>query len=166
MATNYTNTATLSVSYSGKLTSDAAGQPGSVPVTASKALSFTNGVGAGKINYQYAGDHTMSAGGSVTIDLNGTLLDGLGRSFAPTKLRLLGITVTAGEGPCAMGGATQTFNPGMASATVTTTFYPAFLTTRTDATAFTVTAGSADLVVLTNSGSDTMTVRVVANGQG
>jgi hypothetical protein len=132
--------------------------PATTNPTPSLTLSLANGSGAGKANKIYAKRRTLAAGASEELDLAGTLPDPLGGAVVFTKIRVIIILLQPSPAAASLligGSAMNAFVNwvGAAAAQPRVGNGPTggiFMTTRCDATGFAVTAGTGDLLKITN----------------
>jgi hypothetical protein len=130
--------------------------------TIKKALSLATGTGANQADKIFSDQRTIAASGTDTLDLNGGgLLDALGDAFNLARIKLLLVVAAAGN--------TNNVNVTRPAANGVPLFLAAgdglpvrpggfFLWTAPDATAVPITAGTADLLDLVNSGGGTSVV--------
>jgi hypothetical protein len=134
-----------------------------LPVNVARQFALANGTGAGQADKIFHDTRTLTASATENLDLAGVLLDPITQA-ALTFVRIKGLYVAASSantndvivganvvngwatliGPTGASGGTITLKPGSA-----------FMTFTTDATAWPVTAGTGDLLKVTNSAGGT-----------
>ena len=145
----------------------------SINLTAGTA--FDNGVAAGQVDKMFSDTRTLAASASEDLDLTGTLVDAFGATITMARVKglliraaaantnnvVVGANVAANAwgtlfGPTGASGGTVTLRPG------------AFFVVgcgSADATGWTITAGTGDLLHVTNSaGGTSVTYDVVVIG--
>ncbi|MFG2963579.1 hypothetical protein ACGFZS_09845 [Streptomyces sp. NPDC048288] len=133
---------------------------GRVPQSLSRSAQLTTGTGAGKADKVFSDRRTLAASGTEDLDLAGVLLDAFGAAITFVRIKGLFIAAAAGNTNNVVVGAAAS-NPWAAllSATGTVTLRPGaacgFLAGSADATAYAVTASTADLLKVANSGAGT-----------
>lgn len=163
--------ASISVSVAGTLTSSLDFTTVSAPVSRMYQKIFTDGTSADQANRLWHDQRTLAASATEDLDLAGVLTDPFGAVI--TFARIKGLIVAAaaantnnvivGNG----GGAVNTFAAWVGAAAHTVTVRPGGVLClfAPDATAYTVTAGSGDLLRVGNSGAgSTVTYDVILIG--
>ncbi|SRR6266581_4434049 len=127
----------------------------------SRAVTFDPGTGAGQVDRIFADTRTLTASSSEDLDLSGAMVDDLGGAFVLARIRGILISAAAANvNNVLIGGVTN----GLASfltpaATGIITLRPgAFVALgcgQLDATGYVVTAATADLLHVANSGAGT-----------
>lgn len=154
------NGALVAVSAFGELTSVLDLGTGKAAQPLSRQMSLSNGTGAGKADRLFSDRRTLAASGTEDLDLAGVLLDAFGQAITFARVKGLIIAAAAANTNNVVVGAAAT-NPWatLLSATGTVTLRPgAFLavgTGQADATGYAVTAATADLLKIANSGAGT-----------
>lgn len=124
-----------------------------------RQLDLTDGSGAGQANKMFHDQRTLAASGTENLDLAGSLTDPLGTTLTFTKIRALLIyAASANTNLVNVGGAASLgFTTWVGDVTDVVKVRPGglFLLTAPDATAYAVTAGTGDLLTITNSSSGT-----------
>lgn len=126
-------------------------------ITYNKGYSLSNGTGADQANIIWSDTRTISASSNDDLDLAGGLTDAYGATITFTKIK--GILVYAyaeNSNILQIGGAaSNAFVNWVASATDIINLRPggSFGITVTDATAYAVSAGTGDILRLTNGGA-------------
>ncbi|MEE4598224.1 hypothetical protein V2J94_41385 [Streptomyces sp. DSM 41524] len=151
----------ISVSASAELTSTLDLGTASAPLNLRRAVSLASGTGAGKADKVFSDRRTLAASASEDLDLAGVLLDAFGGSI--TFARIKGLIISAADGNSnnvIVGGASSNgFVSWVGGATHTVTVRPggtlALMAGGADATGYAVTAGTADLLHIANSGGST-----------
>ncbi len=122
-----------------------------------KKVSFANGAGLNQANKVFSDTRSLSASSSEDLDLNGTLTDGFGATFSPTKIKALMISAAAANtNDVVVGGAASNgFVSMFGSATDKVKIPPGglLLLTAPTANGFALTAATADLLKIANGGS-------------
>lgn len=133
-----------------------------------RQINLASGTGAGQADKIWHDERTLTASSSEDLDLAGTLVDAFGVTL--TFARVKGIVVyasPANTNNVVLGNVTNGIVAWFGAATHTISVRPGGLFTifATDATAYTVTAGTADLLHVANSGAGTgVTYDVVVIG--
>jgi len=128
--------------------------------TLSRKMSLANGTAAGQADRVWSDRRTLAASGTEDLDLAGVLLDAFGAAITFARIKGLIIAASTANTNNVVVGAAAT-NPWatLLSATGTVTLRPgAFLavgTGQADATGYAVTAATADLLKVANSGAGT-----------
>lgn len=142
-----------------------------VPLSKSYAASLTNGVAAGQADRVFHDQRPLAASASEDLDLAGVLVDALGDSIAFAKIKALIISAAAGNTNNVVvgGAATNGFVSWVGGATHTVTVRPgatlALFAGSADSTGYAVTAGTADLLKVANSGAgSTVTYDIIVIG--
>lgn len=141
-----------------------------LPVNVRQAVSFLSGVGAGQADLVFSDRRVLAASGTENLDLAGTLLDAYGATLTYVKVKGLYIAASAQNTNSVVVGAAAT-NPfaTLLNATGTITLRPGsfFIAAagQLDAIGYGVTAATADLLKIANSGAGTgITYDVVVIG--
>jgi hypothetical protein len=154
-----TLTSSVGVSVAGTLTSALDLATASVPLQLSRALALANGVGANQADRIFHDRRTLAASATEDLDLAGVLLDPFGAAITFAKIRALLIAADAANtNNVLVGGASANgFVSWVGGATHTVTVRPGglLLLTAPDATAYAVTAATADLLKIANSAGGT-----------
>lgn len=136
---------------------------------------FDNGTGAGQVDKIFSDTRTLTASSTENLDLAGTLVDAFGATVTFVRVKGLFVRASTGNtnnvivganvaanawatlfGPAGASGGTITLRPGA--------FFAAGCGSA-DATGWAVTAGTGDLLVVTNSaGGTSVTYDVVVIG--
>lgn len=153
-------TSQLAVSASGTLTSALDLGAGSAPQTLSRSMPLGNGTTAGKADRVFSDRRTLAASGTEDLDLAGTLLDAFGAAITFARIKGLIIAAAAGNvNNVIIGSAASAPWITLLGATHTLTLRPgAFVAVGTgvaDAIGYAVTATTADLLKIANSGAGT-----------
>lgn len=154
------NGALVAVSAFGELTTALDLGTGKAAQPLSRQMALTTGTGAGKADRLFSDRRTLAASGTEDLDLAGTLLDAFGAAITFARIKGLVIAAAAANTNNVVVGAAAS-NPWatLLSATGTVTLRPgAFIAIGTgvaDATAYAVTATTAELLKIANSGAGT-----------
>ncbi|MEU6168089.1 hypothetical protein [Streptomyces tanashiensis] len=133
---------------------------GRAPQALSRSMSLGSGTAAGQADRVWSDRRTLAASATEDLDLAGVLLDAFGAAVSFARVKGIIIATAAGNTNNVIVGAAAA-NPWatLLSATGTVTLRPgAFLAVGTgaaDATGYAVTAGTADLLKIANSGAGT-----------
>jgi hypothetical protein len=134
---------------------------GTLPVALSYGVTLTDGTAAGQADRMFTDRRTIAASSNDDLDLAGSLTDGFGATITFARVKAIIISAAAGNTNNVLvgGDATNTFltytvvegdaiilRPG---ATL------ALIAGAADATGYAVTAGTGDLLRITNSGAGT-----------
>lgn len=130
-------------------------------LTKNYALSLANGTAAGQADRIFTDTRTLGASANEDLDLAGTLTDAFGTTvtFAKVKAIIIGAASGNTNNVIVGGAATNAFVNWVGAATHTVTVRPggvlALLTGSADLNGYGVTAGTGDLLRVTNSGAGT-----------
>lgn len=120
---------------------------------------LASGTGANQADRVYYAQPTIAASGTTTIDLNGSVTDVFGATVSFLRIKAMIIAASSANTNNVIVGnaATNGFITWVGAATHTVTVRPGgfFCLTAPDATAYAVTAATADLLLFTNSGAGT-----------
>ncbi|MEV8042458.1 hypothetical protein AB0P02_01255 [Streptomyces griseoluteus] len=128
------------------------------PQSLSRQMQLGNGTGAGKADKVFSDRRTIAASANDDLDLAGVLLDAFGATITFARVKGLFIAAAAANTNNLIVGAAAT-NPWAAllGATGTLTVRPggfvAVGTGQTDATGYTVTPSTGDMLRVTNGGA-------------
>lgn len=129
------------------------------PVSSDYTLSLSSGTGANQASNFFHDQRTLSASASEDLDLAGVLTNGFGTTLTFTKIKAIIIHAAAGNtNNVVIGGAvSNTFINWVADPTDKIVVRPGgtFILVAPDATGYGVTAGTADLLHIANSGAGT-----------
>lgn len=134
---------------------------GSVPLSVRRAVALTSGTGAGKADRIFHDRRTLVASATEDLDLAGVLSDAFGVSLTFARIKLLYVSAAvANTNNVVVGNATSNgFISWVGGAAHTVTVRPGgFLALgagQADAVGYAVTAGTADLLRIGNSGAGT-----------
>ncbi|MGA5424526.1 hypothetical protein [Streptomyces lavendulocolor] len=157
-----------SVSLAGTLSAALDLGRASFPFGLAKSVSLADGTGAGKADRVFTDTRTLAASASEDLDLAGVLTDAFGASITFAKVKaLMVVAAAANSNNVIVGGASSNgFISWVGGATHTVTVRPggalALLAGETDATGYAVTAGTADLLKIANSGAGSSVTYSVA----
>jgi hypothetical protein len=134
-----------------------------LPVNFVPSVVFTNGSGANQVNQLFQAQLTL-ASGSNNVDLNGSLSDSYGTSVVLVRVKAIAIQNNSASNSMVFGNGTNPFNT-LLSGTGTITLQPGawFAAATPDATAWTVTASTADILKVTGTGTDPFTIVVLGS---
>lgn len=131
------------------------------PTKADYNLALATGTGAGQADLIFSDQRTLAASAAEDLDLAGVLTDGLGTTltFAKIKALIVKAASTNTNNVIVGGAATNGFVSWAGGATHTVTVRPGgymvLATGSADTTGYAVTAGTADLLKIANSGGTT-----------
>lgn len=130
---------------------------------------FTDGSGANQVAQVFTDTRTIAASSNDDLDLNGVLTNALGASVALTKVRAVVIKAAAGNSNDVVvgGAATNAVSSVFGATTHTVKVKPGgmLVLVAPDATAYALTAGTADVLRITNGGAgSTVTYDIVILG--
>ena len=130
--------------------------------------SLEDGTGADQANVLYHAVHTLATGGSVLLDMYGTLKDAFGSTISMARIKLIIVKHTGTTGTVTVGGGSNGLTSmwGAAGDAVKVEGEGFTMLWAPDATGYTVTSGTAEnLRVLHNSDTvDDITVEVLVVG--
>lgn len=135
------------------------------PIAYGVNYSLTDGVGANQAKAVFTDTRTLGASATENLDMAGVLLDAFGNALTFTKIKALVVKADAANtNDVLVGGhATAAFAAMFADATDKARVKPggavAFIAP--DATGLAVTAGTADLLTVANSGAGTSVIYTV-----
>lgn len=154
MAVNYTNTLDL--------------QTPTAPLNLNRQYNFQDGVGANQANRIWSDTRTISASGTDTIDLAGSLTDAFGQSLTFARVKAFLVAASPNNmNNVVVGGATNAFASWLGDASDTIVIRPGglLMLVAPDATGYVVTGGSADEIRVANSaGGSSVTYDVIVIG--
>ncbi|MGW3847183.1 hypothetical protein [Streptomyces fagopyri] len=152
--------AMLAVSAAGELQQALDFGTGSAKQILSKSMALASGTGAGKADRLFSDRRTLAASGTEDLDLAGVLLDAFGTAI--TFARIKGLIIAASKdntNNVLVGAASGSPWAALLNSTGVLTLRPgAFVAVGTgvaDATGYAVTATTADLLKIANSGGTT-----------
>ncbi|MGQ4358562.1 hypothetical protein [Streptomyces sp. SAS_272] len=150
----------LAVSAFAELTSALDLGTGSAKQSLSRQMQLGNGTAAGKADRVFSDRRTLAASGTEDLDLAGVLLDAFGSAITFARVKGLIIAAAAGNSNnVVVGAASGSPWAALLNSTGTLTLRPgAFMavgTGQADATGYAVTATTADLLKIANSGAGT-----------
>jgi hypothetical protein len=132
-------------------------------------VSLTFGTTSGKANWAYYASRTVATVTADNLDLNGSLVDGLGNTISATKLKLLVLAINAPNGtkalrfgPQGVANAAQ-FNFGGVSGTDYQTVTHWHLLYEPVA-GYTVVGGSSDVIGIYNPSAESVTYSILMMG--
>ncbi|WP_291295815.1 hypothetical protein [Elioraea sp.] len=134
-------------------------QSASAPVQAKFTVSLAEGTGANQANRVFADRRTLAASATENLDLAGVLLDAFGDTIALARVKVLIVRASAANtnnvivGGAGSNGFVGPFGAAAHTASVRPGGMVAFACA--DATGWPVTAGTADLLQIANSGAGT-----------
>jgi len=132
---------------------------GTVPLSVLRGSSTADGTGLGQADRIFHDTRTLTASSSEDLDLAGVLVDVFGATLTFARIKTLLISAAVGNTNNIIVGnaATNGFISWVGAATHTVTVRPGglLLVSAVDATAYTVTAATADLLHIANSGAGT-----------
>lgn len=134
-----------------------------------KRIGLASGTGANQADLVWSDTRTLAASGSESLDLAGSLTDALGASLSFARVKVILISAAAGNtNNVVVGGASEdAFVGPFADATDKLVVRPGGMVAiaAPDATAYAVTASTADLLQVANSaGTTSVTYDVVIIG--
>lgn len=152
--------ALVNVAVNATLTKTTAiGATGATPLQALRAYSTADGTGAGQADRVFFDRRTLAASATEDLDLAGVLLDTYGAAITFARIKTLLIAADVGNTNNVIVGnaATNGFISWVGAATHTVTVRPGgvLLLAASDTTAYSVTATTADLLHVANSGAGT-----------
>lgn len=125
----------------------------------SPTYALGDGSGADQIAQVFADTRTIAASGSEDLDLNGTLVNAIGATVNFTKIKAIIIKAAAGNANDVVvgGAASNQFATPFGAAAHTVKVKPGglFVLVAPDANGYAVTAATADLLKIANSGAGT-----------
>lgn len=146
--------ATITVDFQAALTRALDLVTGASPLAYRKSLPFTNGAGANQAQYLFHDRRTLTASGSEDLDMAGSLVDIYGNTltFATIKAMLFYIPSTAGGDLTVTAKATNGFATWVGAAGDAVKIKPGglLLLLAPGADGYAVTAGTGDLITVTN----------------
>jgi hypothetical protein len=151
---------------SGQLTGTVGLATASVPLSISKQIALTNGVGASQADQVYTATYAIGTGATQSIDVKGSLVDALGAAFTPAKLKVVYIYSQAANTTnlTLFGDAASV--PILNTAATTMTLLPGgvFLNVQPPLAGIAVTAATADIIKIVNGAGATANVDVILVG--
>lgn len=127
------------------------------PLSLAASLGMTTGTGAGQADKIFADTRTISASSNDDLDLAGVLVDALGATITLARVKALFVRASAANTNTLImgGGASNPVTTILGGTTPTLTIRPGgvFFLAATEATAYAVTAATADILRFTNGGA-------------
>jgi hypothetical protein len=152
-------TAKLSIGLTGEITNALDLEAAVAALTKNLVISLTDGLGANQATNIFSDQRTLAASATENIDLNGALTNAFGQTVNFTKVKLLAIFAAAANTNDVIVGnaATNGFISPFGAATHTVAVKPGgcLLLAAPDANGYAVTAATADLLKILNSGAGT-----------
>lgn len=126
-----------------------------------QTINLADGVGSGQANKVYGFTRALVAGVD-TVDLAGVLADAFGGTLTLARVKGIVISNPAGNGDLTVGGGTNAITT-ILGATGTITIKPngMFLIATDDSVAYAITAGTADLLKVAGTGTQSYTLGFV-----
>lgn len=164
MATSFTGR--IALSLAGELAKGLDVGSASYPASFGVTNSFDNGTGANQANELFTDTRTITASSSENLDLAGSLQDAFGATLTFTKIKALVITAAAGNtNDVVVGG-----HPTAAIATIFGTTADTIVVKpggtlaliAPDANGYGITATTADMLTVANSGAGTSVTYTIA----
>lgn len=153
------DTSTVALTVSGSQSSSLDFTTGTAPITRIYQLIYNTGTGAGAADRIWHDQRTIAASGTDDLDLAGTLLDVFGATVTFARIKSITIAASSGNTNNVIIGAAAAngFATWAGATTHTVTVRPGgfFQIASTDATSYAVTAGTADILRIANSGAGT-----------
>ena len=168
-------TASISLSVKAAASSTAVSELGTVTHNPqiSFNLDFTDGEGSNKVQQVWSDERDVATSSDDDLDLAGTLTNYLGEAVTFTKIKVMAfLNVTSSSAAALMqigGEGINDFINWVANATdiIQVATGGAFVLVRPDATGYAVTAGTGDILRVTNaSGANTLTYQILLLGEG
>jgi hypothetical protein len=149
----------MGVSVAATLTNQKALTTGQAPLSYAQSLILGSGTGANQADRLWSDTRTLAASAAEDLDLAGVLVDALGATVTLARVKGLIIAASSGNTNNLIIGnaASNGFVSWVGAATHTVTVRPGgvFALFAPDATAYAVTAATADLLHIANSGAGT-----------
>ncbi len=131
----------------------------------SAQLTLTNGTSADQADQTWHGTGTISASGSVTIDLSAsTTTDSFGQAVAFVRIKAIMVVNVSAIGSLTIGGAASNAWVGPFTNTEVVRAGGVYLNGCTDATAFAVVNGATDKLKITNNTAADLVYRILIVG--
>lgn len=150
-------TGTCGINFSGQMSSDLANPSHSFYASHSIAIN-TIGTGTDAANQYWSDTRSINASSSETLDLSGSLTNGLGQTVAFTSVKMIYIRNKSTTGEMVIGNAASNVWAAMFGAdndTIQIRRGGAFMNMCSDATGWAVAAGTDDNLKIANSDSVT-----------
>lgn len=126
---------------------------------------FADGTGNNQADIIYADQLSISASSTASIDLSGSLLCGVGTPFVAARVKALLVYNASATAQISVGNDTNEWLFGAANSTIVLNAGAMTCMLAPGATAHVVTAGTGDIILITNNnGSNTATVQVIVIG--
>jgi len=164
-------TSKISIRFSGTYTNSLDNQTVSAPWNYTKTWSFTSGTGANQAQVVWSDQRTLSASATEELDLAGSLTDAFGDTITFTSIKAVYIYAASGNtNDVVVGGdAVAALVNWVSDSSDEIILLPdgAALLVAPDATGYAVTAGTGDILEVTNSaGSTSVTYDIIIIGEG
>lgn len=151
----------LKLTLAADLTSPLDLQARSAPLAFGYTKALTNGTGVNQADKVWSDQRSIAASGNDDIDLAGTLEDAFGSTISFARIKTLIVKAADGNtNNVVIGGASSTFTTWTTGTSAAVVLRPGglFVLSVSDATAYAVTATSADTLRISNSGAGTAVV--------
>jgi hypothetical protein len=134
-----------------------------LPVNLTPSVVFSNGSGASQASVLYQGSLSLS-GGVYSVDLNGTLTDSYGSTVNLVRVKAIAFQNNSASNSMTLGNGTDAWAT-LLNSTGTLTIPPGgwFVFSTPDATGWTVTASTADILKVAGTGTDGFTIVVLGS---
>ena len=128
-------------------------------------IAFASGTGVGKADLAYVARRTIAAGGADSLDLAGVLTDAFGAVINAAKVKAI-VVKGASDNSAALvvGNGTNPFQGPFGAAASTVSVGPSGLYAVADLTGWTVTAGTGDILKISNPGASAATYDIAVLG--
>ena len=131
------------------------------------STNYTDGGGAQQVSKSWSGYRTLTAGSNDDLDLSGSALldkDGAAVVFAAVKEVIVAVVSPDGSKKVKLGNATNSFQGPLSSGATIDVFY-CERWTKSDATGWTVTNSSNDILRINNPGGSSVSYFIVILGE-
>jgi hypothetical protein len=132
------------------------------PIPHSDDYVFGSGTGPGRVDIEYVDDRTLATNTSENLDLSGVLIDAFGQVIAAANIKAIEISAAAGNTTNLTVGAaaSNTFVGPFNDATDALVLKPGARAVIFDPAGWTVTAGTGDILKVTNAAGASATYRI------
>jgi hypothetical protein len=123
---------------------------------------FGSGTGTGRVDIEFVDDRTLTTGASENLDLSGVLIDAFGQTIAAANIKGIEISANAANTTNVTfgGAASNAFLGPFGDATDVLILKPGARAVIFDPAGWAVTAGTADILKVTNASGASATYRI------
>lgn len=128
-------------------------------------ISFTSGTGVGKADLAFVARRTIAAGGADNLDLSGVLTDAFGAVINAVKVKAIVVKAAADNSAAlVVGNGASPFQGPLGASASTVSVAPSGVYAVADLTGWAVTAGTGDILKVSNPGASAATYDIAVLG--